>query len=792
MIRLFLLLWGMSFFSYSQESDGGAIELNPEMLERAKGLNTDSAALYKDPNELQDKLTRPLMSDESLQTTDGTTFAANIGCKASNTFLKVLMLPTSSGDGEFIVEIDSDMDSNVDSIITESGVSGVCANGYISCDTGTWNNCTGKEWVVDPNYSLSSRTLTGTEKSKILKSCYCVNNSCGNGLAISNMDNIMKDFGIGIANAYQKINPFYTISGVSQDGSYMTFYGQEPASCEQTASPLHMLSLKDNPDSVSSSIDNVAFTESKAASVYNKVRNSEAATNQSKSLNDCQIHREFTIEQLNMNDVIEVVGHGTAVTTSCGLDCILLTFGKDEDNFIADNCNESSHVVSETLKIKDGTRIVSATLKNIKYDDWVHISAGENVIFQAPATWDGENIPSGQQCDLRNNSTFSGEVDITDLLRSSEIIDLTTKLKTGGSGEIYATIEIITDTATKIDSSVSIASRGRTKLGYEFDLKTGTASTYSYDGIDKKFNISQTLDMNDVCSSGGMEVSLVSVDAWNSNGFDGVTDDSVNAYVDQYPTCENNLIGKIRINDTNTEDSSTWHNLSNTFNFQFHAPYCELSSEQIINGCESHESNNACKLKYESMDSVVTRKDFYPTGLRPILQTRDIPSEKCSITVSREWFDIERTYLCENGTKDWGFEQKTQRLDDVVNSLNNGSYTDSITDASGNVTTTTRGLRIPTPSEVPECIKSCKTKKLIIDTQVNDQGLANSERLDKTTYEYYFHECVNDSCPLGDGEELEMQCGCLDNFKEAAVSLQVLRLAGMETICTSGEKQDSD
>jgi hypothetical protein len=40
-------------------------------------------------------------------------------------------------------------------------------------------------------------------------------------------------------------------------------------------------------------------------------------------------------------------------------------------------------------------------------------------------------------------------------------------------------------------------------------------------------------------------------------------------------------------------------------------------------------------------------------------------------------------------------------------------------------------------------------------------------------------------CPAGPGEEVMSACGCLDDFPEAVVMMQTVRLAGADMTCTS-------
>jgi hypothetical protein len=44
------------------------------------------------------------------------------------------------------------------------------------------------------------------------------------------------------------------------------------------------------------------------------------------------------------------------------------------------------------------------------------------------------------------------------------------------------------------------------------------------------------------------------------------------------------------------------------------------------------------------------------------------------------------------------------------------------------------------------------------------------------------------TCPLGSGEELVTDCGCLDDFPEAVVMMQTLRLSGADLVCTATQR----
>ena len=246
-------------------------------------------------------MTNPLLSDQKMTTASGVQFDANIGCKASNTFLEILAVPTRTGDISLTISVDKNMDNILDSVYSQPIVSGICANGFIKCDAGTWNNCKDYEWRVNGNINLrptlTPKLITSALQGDLLKSCYCVNNSCGSGLLINNFKTIIKDLGSGIANAFQKVNPYYTISGVEGSGPLIRFFGQEPASCHESFDGT-LTAYKNNSEGLSTA----AFSESSTNSLFETLTNSTAANHQSTSIQNCAINREIDLTKASVNN----------------------------------------------------------------------------------------------------------------------------------------------------------------------------------------------------------------------------------------------------------------------------------------------------------------------------------------------------------------------------------------------------------------------------------------------------------------------------------------------------------
>src|SRR5690606_18909531 len=86
----------------------------------------------------------PGMSGQPVTTVDGAkSFTPTLACQKTANLLEVLIQPSSTGDiGVVRISRDKDLDGKFDSNLTlPAPVSGICANGVISCNPGTWDQC---------------------------------------------------------------------------------------------------------------------------------------------------------------------------------------------------------------------------------------------------------------------------------------------------------------------------------------------------------------------------------------------------------------------------------------------------------------------------------------------------------------------------------------------------------------------------------------------------------------------------------------------------------------------------
>jgi hypothetical protein len=134
-------------------------------------------------------------------------------------FLEVTIAPSQGGDiHPVFVRVDTDFDGAYDSNTQiPVVVSGVCADGIISCDSGTWNNCSHYAWTANENLQVFTTTVSPGD----IGGCFCINASCGTNLVWKNMDTILNVIGDGIAEAIHRVKPQCVIKRTSVDAENM-------------------------------------------------------------------------------------------------------------------------------------------------------------------------------------------------------------------------------------------------------------------------------------------------------------------------------------------------------------------------------------------------------------------------------------------------------------------------------------------------------------------------------------------------------------------------------------------
>ncbi|GBH29946.1 hypothetical protein MBESOW_P1200 [Sphingobium xenophagum] len=209
------------------------------------------------------------------------------------------------------------------------------------------------------------------------------------------------------------------------------------------------------------------------------------------------------------------------------------------------------------------------------------------------------------------------------------------------------------------------------------------------------------------------------------------------------------------------------------------------TSEQLVDTCSGYGANEACRLQDEVVDGVTTFRSGVNTGLSPLPQTRMFGTGACTAQIARDFFLRERTYRC---TVDLGAaaEPDLSRGAYIIDHSTETLLADRVANTDGSYSLTTRSFSMPDRGSVSACEPICKTRKAQANTAVAPDGVTGSKQTDPTGWDYYYRTCQDSNvCPAGDGEELVEGCGCLDDFPEAAVMMQTVRLGGADMVCTS-------
>ena len=274
----------------------------------AQAVGAQASGL-RDGHESTARMGDPLLSSVQMKTLDGSkSFDTRMSCPSSNAFLTLQVLPDLA-TGNLISAVfnqDTKMTGTPDySFASPYVITGVCANGLISCTTcgASASGCTGCSyylWTADQSgkLGLSSASLTQ------LGGCYCINQSCVESAAggvsptLSNIGIILHDLGGGAVAAVQSALPNTAVSAPKVDAANMSvaYFGQSADACAKmtgASSPAQYYGA-------GSTLDNAASAEQATQagapnSVYTMAANAVGKTTGGSYAAACDITRNFGI-----------------------------------------------------------------------------------------------------------------------------------------------------------------------------------------------------------------------------------------------------------------------------------------------------------------------------------------------------------------------------------------------------------------------------------------------------------------------------------------------------------------
>ena len=186
------------------------------------GLSEAGSLLGTYKGDLDNRVVKPMTTDTPLKTTDGSqSGVVNMTCGSEKPFIKI----GYSGTSDISIQIQGDLnfDGSYEKNWGVNGVSGICSNGFIKCDTNTWNNCHYYKWNFNNDNISYEETVAPN-----LGGCYCINSSCGS-LASSQKYQVLNDLAGSIGSLVNNSNE-YIISKTQNDGVIAYVWGQS-ANC---------------------------------------------------------------------------------------------------------------------------------------------------------------------------------------------------------------------------------------------------------------------------------------------------------------------------------------------------------------------------------------------------------------------------------------------------------------------------------------------------------------------------------------------------------------------------------
>ena len=346
-------------------------------------------------------LTSPLTSGTSFRTLDGkTAFDQRLSCPSSHAYLEVFYGIGAGGDlSPISVQQDTNFDGSYDwSVAFRSPISGVCANGIISCAPGTFTDCKHYRWSV----SGVRLGLTETDLSD-LAGCYCVNNSCGNSLAFANRSTTLDDLSGGMAGALMQADARYAVSTVSREDFVIRLSGQDAGACGLDGGG-NQEKYVDSPSTLSSD----AFAASASDPVFGLVSNIPSGDDIGLTRNDCLIERQVTLKGILASDIItRITSTADYVETGCAgdPDCFFFELGNDKDNHIEKKgCNIFTEEV--VWNVDNVERLREAVLINSTYEDQIHVSLNGTLIYNTGG-FNGVTNPNKCQIDDQAHVTIN-------------------------------------------------------------------------------------------------------------------------------------------------------------------------------------------------------------------------------------------------------------------------------------------------------------------------------------------------------------------------------------------------
>ncbi|SNS67929.1 hypothetical protein SAMN06295912_11247 [Sphingomonas laterariae] len=403
--------------------------------DRARAAAEAARAKTSDSDALQENYLKPGLAGETISTVDNSrSFNPNLACQTTGTLVELLAQPGSTGDISTLrISRDKDIDGTVDqTLMLPMPVSGICANGVIACQPGTWNQCRSYRWEVSGAGDLKLGEVEQTD----LAGCYCVNNSCGSNLVWGNMASVLKDLGGGVIGALTSADPRIGVAQAVIDGPVIRYTGAQSTACAPNPSVAQTV-YRANPSQIQGDAASVAAGNS----VFQALRGSPAGMGKAEQMRACTIRREVKLEAVTVDDIIARTAGGYATYAYTPDTRSFLLGSPRDDSLSGGSCR--IHDFRMTLNVGDPDRLVSARLSQYLFDDWIQVRVDGALVLADPGGWTGTGLPPGR-CERGRTWHGTPNLDLKPYLTKGAH-EIWVRVAVGGEGEVSARIDATLD-----------------------------------------------------------------------------------------------------------------------------------------------------------------------------------------------------------------------------------------------------------------------------------------------------------------------------------------------------------
>jgi len=412
-----------------------AIAQAQTMEDRARAAAQVSRAKASDSDTLLNTTISPAMAGKPITTVDNSkSFTPTLACQKTQSLLEILVQPSASGDiGTVRISQDKDFDGTFDTVSNlPVPVSGICANGVISCAPGTWNQCTYFRWDVDASKSLKLAQVDMPD----LSGCYCVNNSCGANLVWNNLASVLGDLGGGMVGALTTADPRIGVARAQVNGPLIDYVGAQSTACASDTN-VPQTAYKTNPAAIQGDAASIAAGNS----IFQMVAASPAGAGKAQRTVACTIERQVSMVDPQLDDIVARTAGGYA-TSRTGSNVADFLMGSPPDNSLSGgSC--SLFDFRMTLHVSDPTRITTVTLVSWFADDWGQVRIDGDLLDSGPSPWTDAGLPQGK-CEMGKTYYSNPNLDLKPwLTKGDHEIWLRVAVSKGGEG--FADVHVEAD-----------------------------------------------------------------------------------------------------------------------------------------------------------------------------------------------------------------------------------------------------------------------------------------------------------------------------------------------------------